>query len=161
MAPSLKLGTRLGLAVAALVLTAAGPGPAIQINSCTVIQEIHAGPEFWYPFGPAVAHGMPVADGVRIVYSVLNPIAADRVAFVVNYRGDTQHIVDAGTFSTGATIDHTFGNFSGDAYLGPNPNSCTAVAARFIDGTTWHPTTSRLPLGLDRWFARGPTKMED
>jgi len=145
MALSLKSGARLGLAAAALALTAAGPGPAIQINSCTVLQEVHTGPAFWYPFGPVVPHGSPFTDGIRIVYTNLNPVAADRVAFVVSYRGDTQHIVDTGTFSTGATIDHTFGNFSGDAYLGPNPNSCAAVAARFVDGTTWRPSTSRLP----------------
>lgn len=155
MALSLKLGARHALAAAAaLLLTAAGPGPAIQVVSCTVLQQVSIGPAFWYPYVPAVPHGTPFVDGVRIVYSVLNPISADRVAFDVNYRGDTQHIVDAGTFSTGATIDHTFGSFSGDAYLGPNPNSCTAVAARFIDGTTWRPTTSRLPLGLDRWLSR-------
>ena len=140
------LGTALGVAAFGIASQPAfAQAPAIQIQSCAVLEEVTNEPAFWYPFGPAVPHGMPVADGVRIVYTNQNPIAADRVAFLVTYRGDTQRIVDTGTFSTNATIDHVFGAFSGDAYLGPNTSSCVAVAARFIDGTSWRPSTRRLP----------------
>jgi hypothetical protein len=48
-------------------------------------------------------------------------------------------VVDAGTFSPGVTIDHTFADvFSGYAYIGPKPNSCTVRVVRFKDGSTWH-----------------------
>jgi hypothetical protein len=111
----------------------------ISIQSCTVLQaqRVH---RFWYPWGPAVPVGAPWADGIRIVYMNVAPKTANRVAFLVNYRGDTQRIIDAGTFSPNVKIDHTFGNFSGDAYLGPRPNACTARAVRFVDGTVWRPT---------------------
>jgi hypothetical protein len=62
---------------------------------------------------------------------------AARVAFLVNYRGDVQHIIDVGTFSPNASIDHSFGEFTGDAWLGPKPNSCRAVAVRYADGSVW------------------------
>ena len=109
--------------------------PVIEIKSCQVLQAVrtHA---FWFPWGP-ITHAAPYADGIHIVYVNHGAVPAERVAFSVNYRGDVQHIVDVGTFSPGATIDHTFGNFSGDAYLGPNPNSCVARAARFVNGTVW------------------------
>jgi hypothetical protein len=140
------LGTALGVAALSIAAEPAfAQAPAIAIQSCTVLQEVTTESAFWYPFGPAVPHGMPIADGIRIVYTNLNPIAADRVAFVVTYRGDTQRIVDTGTFSTNAAIDHIFGAFSGDAYLGPKVDACVATAARFIDGTSWRPSTRRLP----------------
>jgi hypothetical protein len=62
---------------------------------------------------------------------------ADRVAFAVNYRGDAERVVDTGTFSPGVTIDHQFGQFTGLAYLGTQPNSCRVAAIRFSDGTVW------------------------
>jgi hypothetical protein len=116
----------------------AQPSP-IAIQSCTVLQaeRVH---RFWYPFGPEVPVGAPYADGIRIVYVNIAPIAANRVAFFVNYRGDMQRIIDAGIFSPNVKIDHTFGNFSGDAYLGPQPNTCTARAVRFVDGSVWRRT---------------------
>jgi hypothetical protein len=111
----------------------------ISIQSCTVLQaqRVH---QYWYPWGPAVPVGAPYADGIRIVYMNVAPKVANRVAFSVNYRGDMQRIVDAGTFSPNVKIDHTFGNFSGDAYLGPRPNTCTARAVRFVDGSVWRRT---------------------
>jgi hypothetical protein len=112
--------------------------PPVVVRSCTILQAArfyHR--RFWSPWGPTLATGVPVVDGVRIVYVNVGSMAASRVAFLVNYRGDVQHIIDVGTFSPSATIDHTFGNFSGDAYLGSNPNRCVAVAVRFADGSVW------------------------
>ena len=49
-----------------------------------------------------------------------------------------ERIVDAGTFSPNAPINHTFADvFSGYAYLGPKPNSCTVRVVRFKDGALW------------------------
>lgn len=118
--------------VAAGQMTAAGP---IHIHSCTLLQA-ERGRRWWAPWGPAT-HAEPFADGIEIVYENDGPVAANRVAFLVSYRGDVEHIVDVGTFSPSARIDHTFGNFSGDAYLGPNPNRCVVRAARFSNGTVW------------------------
>ncbi len=73
----------------------------------------------------------------------------DRVVFVVNYRGDKEHVVDAGTFSPGVTINHQFGDFEGDAYIGAKPNSCRVAAVRFTNGTAWRASTVR-PIGYNR-----------
>jgi hypothetical protein len=99
---------------------------------------VHQNP-YWAPFSPyRYGYGAPVTDGIQINYVNTSNKTADRVAFQVNYRGDIQHIVDLGTFSPGATISHTFGNYAGDAYIGPTPNSCRVRAVRFTDGTVWH-----------------------
>ncbi len=127
----------MGLLAWTATSTAAFAQPApISIQTCTVLQAQRVR-QFWYPFGPVIPTGAPYTDGIRIVYMNTAPKPANRVAFVVNYRGDVQRIIDAGTFSPNVKIDHTFGNFSGDAYLGPRPNACTARAVRFVNGSVW------------------------
>lgn len=136
----------------ALTLTAGG-APAIaddaapvQIRTCTVLQYRPTTPAFrrsyWYDYGyagPLVPQGSPYTDGLSISYVNTSNRVADRIVFGVNYRGDFERVVDAGTFSPNATIDHTFGEvFSGYAYLGPKPNACTVRVVRFKDGSTWH-----------------------
>ena len=136
---------RIGAAAAALIVSATVsslPAPAqapvpITITSCTVVQAPPSTTKFWYPFGPVLEVNAPVVDGIRIVYVNHGPVAANRVLFLANYRGDKQRIIDAGTFAPNVTIDHTFGHFSGDAYLGPNPDQCAVGAVRFVNGTTW------------------------
>lgn len=116
---------------------AAQTASPIRIQTCAVLQYVPA-PRypFWRPFGP-YPQGSLFTDGLRIAYVNNGPQTATRVAFNVNYRGDVQHIIDAGTFSPGVTIDHTFGQFTGDAWLGPNPNSCRVVAVRYANGSVW------------------------
>jgi hypothetical protein len=76
-------------------------------------------------------------DGLRIVYVNHGPLPANRVAFLVNYRGDVQHVIDVGTFSPGVAIDHSFGQFTGDVWQGDKPNVCRVAAVRFADGSVW------------------------
>jgi hypothetical protein len=127
----------IGLLAWMATITAAFAQPApISIQSCTVLQAQRVR-QYWYPFAAGVPLGAPYTDGIRIVYMNTAPKVADRVAFSVNYRGDMQRIIDTGTFSPNIKIDHTFGNFTGDAYLGRQPNTCTARAVRFVDGSVW------------------------
>lgn len=141
LAPHLRTAAAVALATAstaAIAPSADAQTAPVTITSCTILQATRTAYPFWYPFGPpAVARRAPVADGIRIVYVNHGPLAANRVAFQVDYRGDVQRIVDAGTFSPAATIDHTFGNFSGDAFLGPSPNACVVRAVRFVNGSIW------------------------
>jgi hypothetical protein len=141
--------TRLltSLSVAALALftvvhpapTAAQPASPIAIQSCTVLEwRPIADHPFWNPFGvPHIVVGTPITDGIEIVYVNTAPVVADRVVFAVNYRGEVERITDAGTFSPNAKIDHTFTNFSGQAFEGPRPNYCRVALVRFVDGTVW------------------------
>lgn len=126
------------LAMLGIAMIAPAAAAPVSIHSCTVTQwqNVHARP-YWNPWGPA-RYGSPIVDGIGISYVNTSHRTADRVAFLVNYRGDVQHIVDLGTFSPGATITHSFGNFSGDAFIGSRPNSCIVRAVRFTDGTAWH-----------------------
>jgi hypothetical protein len=112
----------------------------IRITKCDILRYItvNAHP-FWRPFGP-YPYGSLYTDGIQIVYMNTSPKTATRVAFLVNYRGDVQHIIDVGTFSPNISINHEFGQFTGDAWLGPKPNVCRAVAVRFSDGTVWRRT---------------------
>lgn len=134
---------RVVIACACLILgstVAASAQPApIRIQACTVLrwQPVGAGP-FWHPFPyPALGPGVPVTDGIEIDYVNTSAVTADRVQFEVNYRGQVDRITDAGTFSPGALIKHTFANFSGLAYLGPTPDYCRVRLARFVNGTVY------------------------
>jgi hypothetical protein len=128
------LATALATATAGVRAQARSP---IAITNCTVLQYVETPSyPFWRPFGRFV-RGSSFTDGIRIQYVNRGPQAAMRVAFIVNYRGDIEHIVDAGIFSPGVSIDHTFGQFEGDVWIGPNPNSCRAAAVRYRDGSVW------------------------
>jgi hypothetical protein len=100
------------------------------------------GHAFWDPFWPYPGYSH-YTDGLRIAFINRSPQTAVRVAFRVNYRGAEENIIDAGTFSSGVNIDHTFGEFTGFAWLGPKPNECRVVAVRFSDGSVWHASGSR------------------
>jgi hypothetical protein len=116
----------------------------IHVSSCTVLQAVRAPrPFFWYPW--AVSPNAPWTDGLKISYVNTSHLTADRVLFLVNYRGDKERVIDAGTFSPNVTINHEFGQFTGDAYLGPRPNTCRVGVVRFSNGTVWQmPELKRL-----------------
>lgn len=131
-------------AAALAVVPAAAPaqthGSQIKIANCSILrwQESSINP-YWRPWAwPNYNQGIPITDGLEIDYTNVGTQTAVRVAFEVNYRGEREHIVDVGTFSPGAQIKHTFGNFSGFAYQGPTPNSCRVRAVRYADGSVWH-----------------------
>jgi hypothetical protein len=134
-------GTLVALLLGAVLgsPTAVGSQPAspVAITTCSVLAWQRGPTGFWNPYSYPLAGGQPITDGIRIAFVNRSARVADRVRFLVNYRGEVEHIIDAGTFSPHVTIDHTFGNFSGFAYLGPRPNVCRVVGVRFVDGTVW------------------------
>ncbi|MGD0473516.1 MAG: hypothetical protein ABSB70_09885 [Candidatus Velthaea sp.] len=140
------LAASLSLACGAQPLVAGAQGPVpVQIGTCAVLQYQPARPAYrslyWYDYGfagPLVPNGSPFTDGIRISFTNTSAMVADRVVFGVNYRGDFERVIDAGTFSPNARIDHTFADvFSGYAYLGPRPNACSVRVVRFKDGSIW------------------------
>jgi hypothetical protein len=143
----LKIAAALGLALAAAPLAASAqiaPTRApIAITRCSVMQyQGVEGRRFWYPWA-AISYDSIYTDGVEIAYVNRTSLPASRVVFSVNYRGDIERVVDAGTFSSGVTIDHTFGQFTGLAFLGSRPNACRVAAVRFADGTAWRAVPMR------------------
>jgi hypothetical protein len=131
-----QLAVAAALALAALPQMVDAQKVPVEIDKCEVLEylPVHHHP-YWYPFGPRIVVGTPVTDGIEIKYVNRAPLTADRVVFLVNYRGEVERVVDVGKFSPGAPIDHTFGQFSGLVYLGPTPNVCRVLAMRFVDGT--------------------------
>jgi hypothetical protein len=111
--------------------------PPIAVQSCSIMQAVRSPRPwgFWYPW-PRAGYA-PYTDGLDISYVNTTNQPIDRVLFVVNYRGDKERIVDVGTFSPNATINHQFGDFIGDAYIGSKPNSCRVAAVRFTNGNVW------------------------
>jgi hypothetical protein len=136
---TVKIAAALSLALAAAPLAASAQTPPlpIAITRCSVLQyQGLEGRRFWYPW-PSRPFGSIYTDGLHIAYVNRSPVPVSRVVFSINYRGDVEHVVDAGTFSPGVTIDHTFGQFTGLAFLGDRPNSCRVAAVRFADGSAW------------------------
>lgn len=102
------------LALGAILLPAAALAKGVQSNygvtiqSCTVNQG-----------------GDGLTNGVNIVYNNTHPSPANEVVFVVGYRGHGYTLVDRGTFSQGATINHNLTNaLVGLPWAGPVPNRC-------------------------------------
>lgn len=136
---------RTGILAASLLTTlfalrgigAAQTSVPISIASCTVLEALQTlADPFPRPFGPYTRQ-YPTANGVRIVYANNAAQSATQVAFDLNYLGESRHITDRGTFSPGTTINHTFGDFAGNAWLGPRLNRCSVVSVHFADGTAW------------------------
>ena len=61
----------------------------------------------------------------------------DSVTFAIRYRGVWQTVTDTGKFTYGAAIDHTFNNFSGLPWEGPNPGICRVKTAVYGDGQVY------------------------
>ena len=67
---------------------------------------------------------------IRFVNAGPKTIAS--VTFAVSDAGTTQNVIDAGTFSTGASISHAFNWWSYTA----DSVDCHVVSVRYADGTT-------------------------
>ena len=79
-------------------------------------------------------------NGVNVVYTNTHPSPATEVDFLVGYRGHHYILVDHGTFSQGAQINHNLTNdLVGYAWSGPTPNRCTVNRAYLANGRTLGP----------------------
>lgn len=81
--------------------------------------------------------GLSLADASQNVRFVnrANVVATD-VDFRVTLNGEAQTVSDHGTFSPGVTIDRSFRAPSAVTYR-PSPDSCTVLAVRYADGSSW------------------------
>ena len=83
------------------------------------------------------------ASGIQISYKNTYHLAATKVKFFVDYRGQRDIIVDKGTFSPGTKISHGFEDFSGMVWEGPTPDYCLPIYVKFSDGSIWEINTSQ------------------
>lgn len=64
--------------------------------------------------------------------------AVDLVQFVIEVGGQTVYIKDAGTFTSGTSVNHYFGDRGGEIAVVDRPKiSCKVRLVRFADGTEW------------------------
>jgi hypothetical protein len=126
-----------------------GAAPPVTINSCAPI--IHS---FTQPSPMPVIAGIPLAQSSSgIAIDFINN--ADKVANLVNFAVDSNGqrfvIRDVGKFSPGISINHTYRNGAGQAFVLPQfiaPDvTCHVASVRFVDGSVWRPGQPAQPSG--------------
>ena len=82
-----------------------------------------------------------LAGGTQIVYMNNGPKTARSITFVVGYRNAGQNfvrrVIDKGSFSPGAQIDHRFDLFSDVTFAGKETSQYFASTVTWMDGTRW------------------------
>jgi hypothetical protein len=128
-----------------------GSQPPISINSCgpSIVKPspfATATPNaFQQLFQPATSTGM------HIVFTNESDKVADLVNFEVRSNGVQFVIRDVGTFSPGISIDHSYRNGAGQAFILPAfipPDvTCRVASVRFTDQSVWPAPVSIAPRG--------------
>ncbi len=112
-------------AVTASIAPAQAAAP-ILIKSCTVVKP------------KPMSH---MANGTNIVYVLLGHKTASSITFAVGYRNASMHylrrVTDVGTFSPGATINHTLSLYNDVTYAGAQTSTCVPVEVKWAGGTVW------------------------
>jgi hypothetical protein len=128
-----------------------GSQPPITINSC--------GPSIVKPSPFATATPNPfqqlfqpaTSTGMHIVFTNESDKVADLVNFEVRSNGVQFVIRDVGTFSPGISIDHSYRNGAGQAFILPAfipPDvTCRVASVRFTDQSVWPSPASIAPRG--------------
>lgn len=81
------------------------------------------------------SNGGGLTNGINVVYYNTHPSAATEVDFIVGYHGRTYVLVDRGTFSQGAQINHNLNNaLVGRSWQGPHANLCTVQRVILANG---------------------------
>ena len=77
-----------------------------------------------------------VTNGINVVYYTTHDSPATEVDFAVNYGGHKYILIDRGTFSRGAQINHNLTNaLTGEPFEGAQPTSCKVSRVTLSDGT--------------------------
>jgi hypothetical protein len=76
-----------------------------------------------------------VTNGINVVYYNTHQSPATEVDFLVRYRGHKYVLIDRGTFSVGAQINHNINNaLVGAPWQGPNVKLCTPQRVILANG---------------------------
>ncbi len=92
-------------------------------------------------FGVSIAscivnsNGGGLTNGINVAYYNAHPSPATEVDFLVGYHGRNYVLVDRGTFSQGAQINHNLNNtLVGRSWQGPHANLCTVQRVILANG---------------------------
>lgn len=76
-----------------------------------------------------------LTNGINVVYYNTHPSPAIEVDFLVRYHHHAYTLVDHGTFSQGAQINHNLANaLVGKPWQGPEPGLCTVQRVYLQNG---------------------------
>ena len=118
----------IAAATGAMALFASPAAAPINITSCNVSstpsQVIPETARVW-------------SDNLLITFVNQAPVPATDVRFAVSYKGQTQVLDDAGTFSTGTPITQNLSPSPEPQYDGAA--TCSVQSVTFSDGSTWQP----------------------
>jgi hypothetical protein len=74
-------------------------------------------------------------NGINVVYYNTHDSPATEVDFLVGYHGHKYVLIDRGTFSQGAQINHNLTNaLVGYTWQGPKPHICTVQRVMLANG---------------------------
>jgi hypothetical protein len=122
----LMLAAFVGIVAATALLAPAQAAAPILIKSCTVAKP------------KPLSH---MAGGTTIVYTNLGKKTAASITFLVGYRNAQSHylrrVTDVGSFSPGATIDHTLPLYNDVTYAGAQTSQCAPIEVKWAGGTLW------------------------
>jgi hypothetical protein len=113
------------LAVAALTANASAQqlqsSFGIKLTGCHVFQQAH--------------NLANVTGGVWVKYTNTRAVPATRIDFLVKYNGVQTVMVDKGSFTQYAQIQHSLQNaLIGQAWIGPTPTSCRVYHVYWANG---------------------------
>ena len=82
------------------------------------------------------SNGGNLTNGINVVYYNTHDSPATEVDFRVNYNGQHYLLIDKGTFTRGAQINHNLTNsLSGQPWYGPAPKLCRVERVYLANGT--------------------------
>ncbi len=81
------------------------------------------------------SNGSNLTNGINVVYYNTHDSPATEVDFIVNYGGHKYLMIDRGTFSRGAQINHNLTNsLTGQPWYGPTPKRCAVQRVYLENG---------------------------
>jgi len=84
------------------------------------------------------SNGSGQTNGINIVYYNTHDSPATEVDFLVNYLGRRYILIDKGTFSRGAQINHNLTNsLTGQTWDGPTPKLCRVERVYLANGRSF------------------------
>jgi hypothetical protein len=84
------------------------------------------------------SNGSNLTNGINVVFYNTHDSPATEVDFLVNYMGRKYILIDHGSFSRGAQINHNLTNsLTGQPWDGPTPKHCAVQRVYLANGTSF------------------------
>ncbi|HZV77648.1 MAG TPA: hypothetical protein VFF63_07830 [Candidatus Babeliales bacterium] len=116
----------IGLAALALLAPATAQAKIVSAFGVTIVSCV------------VNSNGNNLTNGINIVYYNTHDSPATEVDFLVNYYGHKYILIDKGSFTRGAQINHNLTNaLTGQPWEGPTPKRCTVNRVYLANGNVF------------------------